>query len=135
MYVKFQKELDKVKFKESNLSLGEKLISDLLTENNIQFITQKTYQDLRNELPLRYDFYLTDYNVLIEHHGEEHFGIGRYYDKTLINNDRLKYEYAIRNNIPIIYYTIYKNIYNKYGYFTKVLTDSDLLLNEINKYK
>lgn len=131
LYVKFIKELDKVKFTDNNYSLGENYLIELFTRNNIKFITQKTFPDLKNILPLRYDFYLIDYNVLIEHHGEGHFGKGKYYSEDLINNDKLKYKYAKDNNINILYYTIYKNDYEKYGYFTEVIVDPDILLQQI----
>lgn len=94
---------------------------------------QKTYPDLKDKLLLRYDFYLPDYNILIEHQGEGHFGKGKYYSEELIKHDRLKYQYAINNNIHIIYYTIYKTVYNKFGYFTRVLTNLENLIEEINK--
>ena len=133
LYVKFSKQLDNIKFIENSLSIGANFLKRLFIENNINFITEKTYPDLRNILPLRYDFYLTDLNILIEHHGEEHFGKGRYYNESVINNDKTKYEYAIKNNIPILYFTIYKSIYEKFGYFTDVITDPNILINKIKE--
>ena len=81
LYVKFQKSLDKIIFKNNNISLGENFIKELLINNNIKFEMQKVFDDLRVILPLRYDFYLPEYNLIIEHHGEGHFGKGRYYTK------------------------------------------------------
>ena len=131
MYVKFQDQLDNVTFNESGMSQGEHFLMKLFIDNNIKFITQKTYSDLKNKLPLRYDFFLPEFNILIEHHGEGHFGKGRYYTQELIDNDKIKYKYAIDNNITIIYYTIYKSEYLNNRYFTEVITDPEILINRI----
>lgn len=77
--------------------------------------------------------FIFEYNILIEHHGEGHFGKGRYYNDILIENDKRKFEYAINNNIPIIYFTIYKSEYKNKGYFTEVLTDSEILIQRIKE--
>ena len=53
-------------------SAGELKIRELLTKNNIRFETQKTFETCRftstNALA-RFDFYLLDYNILIEYDG------------------------------------------------------------------
>ena len=133
LYIKFQKDLDSVNFTNNSISIGVEFLKRLFRENNIKFITEKTYPDLKNILPLRYDFYLPEYNILIEHHGEGHFGKGRYYTSTLIENDKLKYNYAINNNIPILYFTIYKRDYFNNGYFTEVLTDPQIFIQQIKE--
>lgn len=133
LYVKFSGQLDKVIFKYNGMSLGENFLCKLFNENNIKYITQKVYPELKNIQPLRYDFYLPEYNILIEHHGEEHFGKGRYYNDTVLINDKLKYKYAITNNIPILYFTIYKSDYKTLGYFTEVITDDNILIQRIKE--
>ena len=55
-------------------SNGELKIANFLSENNIEFLPQKTFDDLigcGNGL-LSYDFYLPKYNLLIEYQGEQH---------------------------------------------------------------
>ena len=134
LYVKFQRKLDSIIFLSNNRSLGENYLAKLFEDNNINYVTQKTFSDLKNILPLRYDFYLPEFNILIEHHGEGHFGKGRYYSESLIINDKIKYEYALKNRIPILYYTLYKNdYYNCKDYFVDVITDSKILIQEINQ--
>lgn len=133
LYVKFSGRLDEVVFKNNSMSLGENFLCKLLNENSIKYVTQKVYPELRNTLPLRYDFYLPEYNILIEHQGEEHFGKGRYYNESVMINDKLKYEYATNNDIPILYFTIYKNDYKTLGYFTEVIIDSDILIQRIKE--
>jgi len=54
-------------------SKGEKAIRDWLIENNIRFIEQKRFKECRSKRPLPFDFYLSDYNILIEFDGEQHF--------------------------------------------------------------
>lgn len=135
LYVKFANQLDKVSFIKNNFSLGENCLINLFNKNNIKYITQKTYPDLKNTLPLRYDFYLPEYNILIEHHGEGHFRKGKYYSEELLINDKHKYEYANDHNIPILYYTIYVSTYKKFGYFCNVITDDKTLIEEIKRIR
>jgi hypothetical protein len=63
-------------------SNGELLIKSYLSENNISFIHQKKFNDLKDKKPLSYDFYLPDYNLLIEYNGEQH------YRENSFNKDR-----------------------------------------------
>lgn len=133
LYVKFQKDLNKIEFNKNNKSIGENVLEKLFIDNNIKYEYQKSYKNLKNILPLRYDYYLPDYNILIEHHGEGHFGKGKYYSENLLINDKIKYDYATSNNIHILYFTIYKSEYKKYGYFTEVITDTNLLLSKIKE--
>lgn len=60
----------------SNPTKGESKISKFLTENNINFVMQKTFPNLYYSSPhgkLRYDFFLPDRGILIEFDGEQHF--------------------------------------------------------------
>ena len=101
-------------------SKGENKISTILLENNIRFEKEKTYPNLILETQkfARYDFYLPDYNCLIEYDGIQHFKPGKsYYDnpekfaKTQ-EYDNIKNQYAIENGITLIRipYTHYENI-------------------------
>ena len=47
--------------------------------------------------------------------------------------DKQKFEYAKKNNIPLLYFTNEINVYNRFGYFTEVITDSDILLQKIKE--
>lgn len=118
-------------------SYGENYLINIFEDLNIEFVTQKTYPDLRNINPLRYDFYLIDYNILIEYHGSQHFSTDEedwvFDKKELSFNDRKKYDYAINNKIPILYFTLNKKSYEKFGYFTEVITDSKILINKIKE--
>lgn len=54
-------------------SRGENAITNLLDNKNIKYIREYRFDDCRNERPLPFDFYLPDYNLLIEYDGEQHF--------------------------------------------------------------
>lgn len=121
------------------ISRGEIFLIDFFKEAGINFEKEKTYSDLTSKKFLRFDFYLPDIGInglLIEYHGRQHFKEDDlYYTKEGIERDKLKYEYAKQNNIPILYFTNEVEIYKKYGYFTEVITDVDILIERINEIK
>ena len=99
-------------------SKGEKRITKWLRLNNIDFIPQKTYSNLfgLGWGNLSYDFYLPDYNLLIEYQGRYHDGSVSHqteedFDKQQ-EHDRRKREYAKDNNIELleIWYWDFDNI-------------------------
>lgn len=92
-------------------SKGEYYIKKILNENEINFITQYGYEDLKgkNNIKLKYDFYLPDYNKLIEFDGEQHYNALTdnfwYHDNSFDKRqkyDKIKNEYALSNNIPLV---------------------------------
>jgi hypothetical protein len=96
---------------ECNNSTGEKRIREYLIQNNINFISQKVFVGLvgLGNGNLSYDFYLPDYNLLIEYQGEFHDGHnskGNYYMKQNLKrqqeHDKRKREYAKVNNINLL---------------------------------
>jgi hypothetical protein len=105
---------------ECNLSKGELRIKDILIKFNILYISQKEFDGLiglGNGL-LSYDFYLLDYNLLIEYQGIQHEKFCRGLHKSKKDfekqreHDRHKKEYAYNNNIKLleIWYWDYDNI-------------------------
>lgn len=100
-------------------SKGERKIRLFLENNNIDYIQQKSFPLLKGVggLPLRYDFYIHDFNLLLEYQGEFHDGSAKLcrsqtYLHTQIEHDKRKKEYALRNgyNFLEIWYYQYKNI-------------------------
>lgn len=89
------------------VSKGEYKIKKLLTENNIPFEEQKTFDDLRSEkgFLLKYDFFV-DNKYLIEFDGEQHYKSVSLYSHDNYEyrkqNDQKKTNYAKQNNIPLI---------------------------------
>lgn len=51
------------------MSKGENKIEQILQDNNIKFERQKTFNDCRNINLLRFDFYLPEFDLLIEYDG------------------------------------------------------------------
>ena len=115
-------------------SKGEKIIRLYLEKNNINFEKPKKYTDLRDKDLLSYDFYLPNYNLLIEYNGRQHYEKVNWDNKTIeeeLNSnleiqqkhDKMKLEYAKNNNINllVIPYTEFDNI-------------EEILNAEIHKY-
>ena len=115
-------------------STGEIFLAELFEHNNIKFVKEKTFEDLINISKLRYDFYLVDYNILVEYHGSQHFDTDcNMYSETGLMRDKMKYDYAAEHGITILYYTNERSTYEKYGYFTEVITDADILIQKIKE--
>lgn len=96
--------------RECNSSQLEIKIKDILKKYNINYKTQVKYESLlglRNG-NLSYDFYLPDYNLLIECQGEQHEkfikGLHKTYEKfeRQLEHDRRKKEYAKEHNIDLL---------------------------------
>ena len=90
-------------------SKGEKKISQYLDRYNINYETQKSFEDLvgNNKKRLKYDFFLNDYNCLIEYDGKQHFEVVNYFGgldgfnkRKLL--DEKKNDYSKQNNIKLI---------------------------------
>lgn len=78
-----------------------------LEEKSIKFETEYRFNDCKYKLPLPFDFYLPDYNILIEYDGKQHFEIINFFGgkKRLIEQnikDNIKTEYCKNNNIKLI---------------------------------
>lgn len=86
-----------------------------LKEHNISFEKEKRFADCKNQRPLPFDYYLSDYNCCIEVDGEFHYDEFRNTKSKWTLNDRgihlrdnIKSEYCNDNNIMLIrvpYYT------------------------------
>lgn len=81
------------------VSYPEKFMYSVLSQLNIKFETQYSPEWLNSKQ--KYDFYLSDYNTIIETHGEQHYrytGRGRSLQEEQ-ENDRIKEELALNNGI------------------------------------
>lgn len=85
-------------------SKGEQRVERYLKNNNIEYITQYTFEDCKDISYLPFDFYLPKYNVCIEYDGEQHtrpaFG-EKSFVKTILH-DGMKNNYCKWNNINLI---------------------------------
>lgn len=101
-------------------SKGEFKIRKALDELNLKYEQQMKFDNLKGVggNPLSYDFYLEDFNILIEYQGEFHDGTARQQTeeqfKIQKEHDKRKKEYAISHNINLleIWYYDYDNIEN-----------------------
>jgi hypothetical protein len=79
-------------------SIGEKQTALILDKHRIKYIREYKI----NGYKYRYDFYLPDYNIYIEYHGEQHyknnnrFGSNDVFDRTQ-RNDKIKIELVKRS--------------------------------------
>ena len=90
----------------------EKIISNELHKNNINFIYQCGKRKLKCIDNLFLDFYLPEYNIAIECQGKQHFIYNTFFhiNKTKDNfkdNDIKKYQLCKNNNIDLIYFIPY----------------------------
>jgi hypothetical protein len=88
-------------------SKGEISIEKYLIENKISYQRQYKIEDCRNILPLPFDFYLPELNILIEYDGKQHFESidlfgGEIEFKKRKKNDDIKNKYCKKNKIPLL---------------------------------
>jgi hypothetical protein len=106
-------------FKFKQMSSYEKRIEIYLIENNIVYKKQKTFPTCKYKSLLKFDFYLDEYNILIEYDGEQHFkpisvfGGLEGFERTK-QSDNIKNEWCLNNNIHLLRIPFYdrENIYN-----------------------
>lgn len=98
-----------------NASSGERLIQLLLEDNDVLYETQHTFPQCVSPkgYPLRFDFFLPGFNIVIEYDGEQHYhptrmrGVRNAYDAEQLHqstkiNDNIKNEYVATKGIRIV---------------------------------
>lgn len=97
-------------------SPGEAKIIKILTNNNINFIQEKVFQDCifkDSNRPAKFDFYILDKNYIIEYDGQQHFYPNKFFNniseeeaelrlQKTQEHDNLKNQYCKEHNIPLI---------------------------------
>ena len=114
-------------------SEAEIKIYNWLKYNNYYFKDEHAFKDCKNKNPLIYDFYLPNYNLLIEYQGMQHykpiefFGGEKTYKKQ-IKNDQIKRDYCKNKNIILleIPYWDFNNIEVILAKILRKITDKDL---------
>jgi len=84
---------------------NEKRIEKVLNDNQIIYEKQKIFNDCRDKLPLRFDFYIPSKNTCIEYDGEFHFincieGVDTLTAQQ--RRDQIKTKYCEEHNIKLI---------------------------------
>lgn len=88
-------------------SKGEKKVKDFLETLGVEFETEKAFNKCKKEKALRFDFYISDYNLLIEYQGEQHyqpvfiFGGEDSFKKTQLR-DQIKRDFCQKNGIDLL---------------------------------
>ena len=94
----------------------ERYVTNFLKNKGVVFEKEKTFEWLKNKAHLYYDFYLPEYNVVIECQGVQHYiplkGNIKKYDE-ITTNDKIKKELSVKHGITMFYFT-HKCIYNDY---------------------
>ncbi len=95
-----------------NSSKGELFIAKILDKMKVEYELQYVYDNCRDKKPLPFDFYLPDYNLLIEYDGKQHFepvdfaGKGKKWANKqfeyIQQNDKIKTQYCKNNNIKLL---------------------------------
>lgn len=89
------------------VSSGERQIRLFLERNHIEFVEQMKFKECKLELSLPFDFYLRDYNLLIEFDGRQHFKAIEYFGgetefKKRQVRDKIKNQYAKSQNVKLL---------------------------------
>jgi very-short-patch-repair endonuclease/phage FluMu protein Com len=116
-------------------SHGELLLDRLLSRYKINFETQKTFPDCVNpktQRLLRFDFYLVDYDVLIEVDGLHHFE--PVYHNTKMDKFELFDDVQYRDNIKNEYALIHGKLLLRFPY-TDIDNFEPLVYELIEVYK
>ena len=115
------------------VSYPEKFIISMLNQLNIKFVTQLSKSTFNWCKNYRYDFYLPDYNMIIETHGMQHYKNVKTWNKNIKeiqDNDKLKRDNAINNGIGI--YIELDCRYSNIEYIKNSVLNSELNNNIFN---
>lgn len=87
----------------------EEELSALFNRLNFKFIREYKVKGIRNIMELPFDFYLENFNVLVECQGIQHFTSVEHFKNTDFNErlrmDKIKLEGAVSNGIRLLYFT------------------------------
>jgi ribosomal protein S27E len=108
------------------ISYPEKFMLNFLERLNVKFDRQKKFNWSKNK---KYDFYLPNYNCIIETHGMQHYKKLFTYNwgllKDIKENDKIKRQLAKQNNIK--YYIIINCSYSNLGFIKNSIINSKLI--------
>ena len=90
----------------SRMSSFEQKIYKILRQENLSFVQEKTFKDLKNGL-YRYDFYIPSRNICLEINGAQHYEFSKVFYKKRSDflkakeRDRKKISYCLAHNIQL----------------------------------
>ena len=90
-----------------NQSTGEIKIEKVLKALDIKFVNQFKFKNCKDNRPLPFDFYLTDYNICIEYDGIKHYKAFDFFGgkkrlEEYKRHDKIKNKFCMQNNIVIL---------------------------------
>jgi hypothetical protein len=103
-------------------SKGEKAIENFLISKNIPFETQKTFEKCKDKRKLRFDFWLPNFNTLIEFDGKQHFKPvefsncrirSKHHFEDTIRKDEIKSRFCLESKIKLIRIAYFEDPTNK----------------------
>lgn len=108
------------------MSAGELRIETFLIKHKIKYKWQKKFENCKDVALLPFDFYLYDYNLIVEFDGQQHFEprFGKECFEKTIKHDRIKNQYCIDNGIRIL-----RISYLQGNYIERILTEELNLKN------
>lgn len=84
-------------------SAGEKRIRELLEANGVEYVQEKRFEDCRDVKPLPFDFYLPQYNLIIEFDGLHHYEENGFKNhQSTKKHDEIKNQYCQSHNIDLL---------------------------------
>ncbi|MBD3195600.1 MAG: hypothetical protein GF317_11120 [Candidatus Lokiarchaeota archaeon] len=135
---KFSYSLAVLMFVDKNLSKSikshyDKKIESFLKDNNIFFDEKKRFEECRDKNPLEFDYFLPDFNLLIEYDGIQHFqGKGKSL-KDRQNKDLIKNFYCKRFDTPALLRISYKDESKINEILSFYLRHGDNLFDKMNR--
>lgn len=122
------------------VSKGEELLKNIFNELNIKFIPQYTFEDCINpqtNAKLKFDFYLPEYNILIEYDGAQHYKVSGKWNDTKEKLQERQYRDELKNAFCYKkYLTLIRILYWDYNklnneYVLSLLTGQGGEVNEV----
>ena len=113
-----------------NISFPNRFMASILDELHINYTPEKVFDWSNNK---RYDFYLPDYNMIIEMHGDQHYKKDMY-RKTVLQeqkNDNYKYDIACSNGIEK--YISVDSSNSSFDFIWNNLLNEDFFKNKLDK--
>jgi hypothetical protein len=87
-------------------SKGERLLINILESKKIKYIHQHSFEECINKRELKFDFYLEEFNILLEYDGIQHYESIDYFggdEKFKLTRmcDEIKNKFCLEKNIPL----------------------------------
>ena len=88
-----------------DLILSSKFIESFLKDNCIKYEKERSFDDCKYKSKLRFDFFLPDFNTIIEYDGIQHFKEIPFFKNSLQEiqkRDIIKNNYCVNKGIKLI---------------------------------